>query len=340
MKREKVHIAGDTPGQDFTFDVIRLGGGNGPRVYMQAALHAQELPGHVAILALLPMLEKAESEGRLRSAITLVPHANPIGLSQSLMLENMGRFDLASRSNYNRNVPLPGSIGPDLPTAVERLKQLLLDLSADADLVLDLHCDDEGPVYLYVPEEFLEAAMPLADALQAKCILTWPVETDGGGAFEDATAKRHWHRGEGKGAAGKLATTVELRGIHDVEPYYATKDAAGLYAYLVAIGAVEDRKQKQLPSASLLIRSQYFTDMLRTPVSGAILYHIDIDTPVAAGDLVAEIITPAGPHAVRAQRDGHLLTRRARRFARVGDDIAKIICDGPNPSLKPGPLEA
>jgi uncharacterized protein len=340
MKRETIHISGDTPGLDFSFDVIRLGGGSGPRVYMQAALHAQELPGLVAIHALLPMLEKAEAEGRLRSVITLVPHANPIGLSQSVMLENLGRFDLASRVNYNRHHPLPDHVGPAFPTAVDRLKQTLLDLSADADLVLDLHCDDESPVYLYVPEEFLEAALPLADAIKAKCILTWPVETDGGGAFEDATAKRHWQRAAGAPVQGKLATTVEFRGIRDVDPDLADEDANGLYAYLVAIGAVDDRRVGPLKSARPLIRSQYCTDMLRTSVAGAILYHIEIDTPVKAGDLVAEIITPAGPHALRAERDGLLLTRRQRRFARIGDDIAKIICDSANPTLKPGPLEA
>ncbi len=132
MKTLEHIIPGDATGHSFVLRSHHFeGGGKGPAVYIQAALHAQELPGLAAIHFLMPMLAKAEAEGRLRSAVTIVPHANPIGLSQGLFNEQVGRFDLTSRINFNRSFPLPGGWTYDaaLGTATEALKAKLLALS-------------------------------------------------------------------------------------------------------------------------------------------------------------------------------------------------------------------
>ncbi len=186
MKTLEHIIPGDATGHSFVLRSHHFeGGGKGPAVYIQAALHAQELPGLAAIHFLMPMLAKAEAEGRLRSAVTIVPHANPIGLSQGLFNEQVGRFDLTSRINFNRSFPLPGGWTYDaaLGTATEALKAKLLALCADASIVLDLHCDDEGPVYLYVPSPCWPTAAPLADAMGAVAVLLW----DGEGAAHSRT---------------------------------------------------------------------------------------------------------------------------------------------------------
>lgn len=108
MNVELVEIGADTPGQSNVLRVLTFeGSGNGPAVYMQAGLHAQEIPGVIALDQLLPKLRKAENEGRLVSTITIVPHANPIGLSQAVYGENLGRFDMSSRTNFNRAFPKP-----------------------------------------------------------------------------------------------------------------------------------------------------------------------------------------------------------------------------------------
>ena len=85
MNVELVEIGADTPGQSNVLRVLTFeGSGNGPAIYMQAGLHAQEIPGLIALDQLLPKLQRAENEGRLASTITVVPHANPIGLSQAV----------------------------------------------------------------------------------------------------------------------------------------------------------------------------------------------------------------------------------------------------------------
>ena len=77
-----------------------------PSAYLQAALHGGELPGVVAIHALMPKLRAAGAEGRVLGDITIVPSANPIGRAQYLFGDLQGRFHLGSRTNFNRDFPL------------------------------------------------------------------------------------------------------------------------------------------------------------------------------------------------------------------------------------------
>ena len=82
MDTEIISLDSDTPGQTLSVRALRLrGAGGGPAVYIQAGLHAQELPGVAALHYLIPKLAAAEAGGRLKGDVTLVPHANPIGLA-------------------------------------------------------------------------------------------------------------------------------------------------------------------------------------------------------------------------------------------------------------------
>ncbi|MGO8077947.1 succinylglutamate desuccinylase/aspartoacylase family protein, partial [Rhizobium leguminosarum] len=74
-----------------------------------------------------------------------------IGSAQSHFGELHGRFDLGSRTNFNRDFPLisitdRSTLIEDLDDypATDRLKRQLLHMALGADLVLDLHCDDES----------------------------------------------------------------------------------------------------------------------------------------------------------------------------------------------------
>ncbi len=152
--------------------------GTGEKVYLQAGLHADEIPGMLVLHYLKRLLSQAERRGELRGEIILVPVANPPGLAQVLLSSGIGRFDLASGRNFNRDFPdlaalaqaglpadLPGT-RPEylqrvraamrealaaLPAASEAqgLRHHLLSLACDADLVLDLHCDDRAILHLY-----------------------------------------------------------------------------------------------------------------------------------------------------------------------------------------------
>ena len=61
MEIERVTMESDTPGQELSLRVFRFRGSeNGPAVYIQGALHSNEMPGMVAIDRLIPLLVEAE----------------------------------------------------------------------------------------------------------------------------------------------------------------------------------------------------------------------------------------------------------------------------------------
>ncbi|MDD7960705.1 succinylglutamate desuccinylase/aspartoacylase family protein, partial [Klebsiella pneumoniae] len=68
--------------------------------YIQASLHADELPGMLTATLLLRRLAALEEAGQLRGEIVVVPVANPIGLAQQVMGDNLGRFELGSMKNF------------------------------------------------------------------------------------------------------------------------------------------------------------------------------------------------------------------------------------------------
>ncbi len=72
---------------------------NGNKVYIQSSLHADELPGMLVATLLRRKLAALEAAGRLRDEIVVVPVPNPIGLSQHVFGDHLGRFELGSRPN-------------------------------------------------------------------------------------------------------------------------------------------------------------------------------------------------------------------------------------------------
>ncbi|MGO7845146.1 succinylglutamate desuccinylase/aspartoacylase family protein, partial [Rhizobium johnstonii] len=67
--------------------------------------------------------------------------------------------------------------------ATDRLKSQLLHMALGADLVLDLHCDDESLQYAYIDEAFWPEAADLAAALEMDAVLLSDGESS---AFEEA----------------------------------------------------------------------------------------------------------------------------------------------------------
>jgi predicted deacylase len=72
MEKTIEQIFGGIEGVSYSFPVYRFfGTARAPSAYIQAALHGDELPGVVAIHALLPMLREAEAHGNIRGQITI-----------------------------------------------------------------------------------------------------------------------------------------------------------------------------------------------------------------------------------------------------------------------------
>lgn len=69
-------------------DAVRVGvwrfegNGGGPKVHLQAGVHADEIAGMLVLHLLMQRLHIAEAEGRLKGSVTVVPQANPLGIGQ------------------------------------------------------------------------------------------------------------------------------------------------------------------------------------------------------------------------------------------------------------------
>ena len=215
----------------------------GLKIYIQASLHAEELPGMLVAHHLRAQLEAAEAAGLLQGEVVLVPVANPIGLAQRLDHKPMGRFELNTSENFNRHYPdfaqvmdpalldtlddnptlnvtrVREAIGTYLvnwqpTTELESLRRQLLTLSHDADFVLDLHCDCEGVLHFYTDEACWTTMAPLAHLLGSRAILL--AKGAGGAAFDECLSGVWWQLSEAlaqKGHANrcpKAATAPRL----------------------------------------------------------------------------------------------------------------------------------
>ncbi len=351
MKTTIEKLPGETEGVSYELTVFRFKGASrqAPTAYIQAALHAGELPGVVAVHALMPLLRNAEAEGRIAGDITIVPAANPIGRAQYMFGELEGRFHLGTRTNFNRDFPLLGrpdksalpQLGP-ASTVDRRLKHLLVGLSMGHDIVLDLHCDDEGVPYLYVPAQLWPAMQDCAAAMGVEAVILW--DGASGAAFEEAAIHPYLQMPPAKaGLDRRVVTTVEFRGLADVYSRHAKSDAEGIYRLLATRGVIADGKAAKPKKFSGIAAPINHVDLIAMPRAGAILFHVDPGQRVRKGAKLATIVhTPGerdGALDILAPQAGYVLTRVSKRSGRAGDDIIKLIGETRSAKPKAGALE-
>lgn len=350
MQKSIERIAGESEGVSYEFPLFRFAGTDkvAPSAYLQAALHAGELPGVVAIDALMPMLARAEAEGRVKGDITVVPWANPIGRAQYHFGEHQGRFHLGTRTNFNRGFPLlaapDAALLPDttLGPVDQRLKTRLVQLSLGHDIVLDLHCDDEGLAYLYVHTSLWPAMADCAAAMGVDAVMLWSEDTDG--TFEGASIMPYQNVPDDVAKLDRrVATTVEYRGILDVDSDLAASDADGLYRLLVARGVIADTALPAPGPFTGVVAPLENIDMMPAPRAGAVLYDVKPGDRVAKGARLATVVHAPGETGGRtevfAPQDGIILTRRSRRIIRAGEDLLKLVGDSKSANARSGTLE-
>lgn len=335
--------------------------GAGPKVYIQASLHAEELPGMLVAYHLRALLEAAEAANQLRGELVLVPVANPIGLAQRLDHKAMGRFELDSSENFNRHYPnlaeavaepVLAMLGPDAErnvrqvraamgtwlqqwqanTELQSLRRTLLLLAHDADWVLDLHCDCEAILHAYTEQCCWPSLEPLTRCLGAQVVLL--AKNSGSNPFDECLSGAWWRLAEALGPRlpttplpqGCHSVTVELRGEAQVNHALARADAQAIWAFLRHIAIVDDGATTPLPEARCNATPLAGSETLHTPVAGVVVFAAEPGQTLQAGALVAEVIDPlsARVHAVRAGVSGMLYARIRERYAHAGAELAKI----------------
>lgn len=359
MNTIKHAISTDDSSASFQLSSFHFGTpGRGKKVYIQAGLHADEIPGMLVAQFLRKELAALEQQGRVHGEIILVPAANPIGLSQAIHGAPFGRFDLATGVNFNRaykhvaedlKVSLAGKLSTDDGAAnvalireharesvaswtpgsnVETLKKTLLGMAIDADIVLDLHCDNEAVVHIYAGTPLQQAVKPLAAIMGAHAVLL-ALEA-GEEPFDEACSRLWWDLPAHFGGAFPIppacvSTTVELRGEMDVSYEYAEKDAHGLLQYLAHEGVLDIDKEP-LPEPLCAPTPLEGVEPVTAPHSGVLVFLKQLGDRVEAGEAIAELVEPVSGKTTRlcAQRGGVFFARTAHRHLLRGMQVAKL----------------
>jgi predicted deacylase len=360
-KIETIPLIASDMGNSRVLTVIRYGDpAAGRKAYCHAGLHADEAPGLAVMVYLISLLDEAEAAGEIDGEIVLVPVANPIGISQWRDDVLQGRFNFFDGINFNRkhldlskqvaekvggklgnnaeqNVSVVrDTIGEVLQTVscqdeAEQLKYLLLSLAYDADVVLDLHCDNEALLHIYIGTPLWPDAADLSAQMGAAATL---LASDSGVTPFDEACSRIWWTLSNKFPdhaipPACMAATIELRGMSDITAETASRDAANLFLFLKRRGFVrgETPPLPPLVNEATPLRG---VDIIRAGIPGVVIFCKDPGDRVQAGEAVAEIVNPLCPdnkrgrQTVTSKTDGLLFARIHDRFARPGRVIAKV----------------
>ncbi len=345
------------PGTQREIVSLHYGQTGGPKAYIQASLHGDELPGMLVAYHLRRQLDALEAAGQIAGEIILVPMANPIGLSQFVLHAHLGRFELMSGENFNRHYPdqieaVAAAVEPQLgadaaanvallrralkaavqaapvDTELQSQRRTLMALSCDADIVLDLHCDAQALLHLYTETPCWPDCEPLARFLGAR--LTLLAQDSGDNPFDEACSQVWWKWD--RHFAGRfpipqacLSVTVELRGATDVTHELAAADARNIVDFLRWRGLIKGDRPA-LPSPQGDARPLAGSMPIKSPVAGVLTFLKDVGADVKAGEVLAHVIDPitAQVTELKSPVDGLLFARDFLRFANAGMRVAKV----------------
>lgn len=335
--------------------------GKGLKIYIQASLHAEELPGMLVAHHLRPLLDAAEAAGQVVSDIVLVPMANPIGLAQRVDHKPMGRFELDTSENFNRHYPdlakavfstVRSQLGQDAQsnvrvvrqamsaylqawtpkTELESLRRTLLLLSHDADVVLDLHCDCQGVMHFYTEETCWPQLEPVARFIGSRATLL--AKASGNAPFDECLSGVWWKLADALKADGLdvplpqgcCSTTIELRGEADVHDRWAQPDAQGIFSYLQYCGAIACSEKPVLPVALCAPTPLAGSETLHAPCPGVVVFNHEAGETVRKGELMVEIIDPIANTRtpLHAGVDGVFYAHIRDRYVTTGCELGKI----------------
>jgi predicted deacylase len=351
-------LSGDTPGSSTTLTWYTAGPGDAVRkVYLQAALHADELPGTMLLHHLLPKLRDADAAGQLRARFTVMPAVNPLGMQPMVLRHHIGRYDPATGINHNRRWPdlfavagtHIGALGDDATantaavrrgvaawlaeqaprTAAQTLRLITLRECHDADVMLDLHCDSDSLAYIYTAPDV--PSQDLSDWVGTAATLT--AADSGGGSFDEVLPQLYRKAraaNPGKPLPLPLTATMEYRGQPDVSDEIGKDDARRLWGFLCERGFI-DADPGPRPVGAAAATPFEATDVVRVPRPGMVAYRVALGDRVTKGQPVADLIPLDGPEAfigrtpILAGTSGLVLTRSARKYVERGANIMKIV---------------
>ena len=360
LRKEIIH--GDTPSQSYELPIYEFGPKCGVKIYLQAGMHADEHPGMLILHHLLDALEAAEANGTLQAHFVILPVVNPLGLAHLSFHMHRGRYHPVNGLNYNRGWPdftkilsaqadfadglcddavknrayvrakIATYLAQAVPiTALEKQRHIVMQNCFDADMVLDLHCDDQALNHVFIIPQNLPRYQGLADRMGSMATLT--AEDSGGGSFDEvwsglwvSLARLFPDLAFGEPT---LSVTLEYRGQADVHDATAKDDAQNLYDFFCDEGAIAEAasrpKQDGAQPSDLAA-----TEIIRVKAPGLIAYDVSLGEQVVKGQKIADLVSMDGAAPMRertalyAGTDGIIFSLLQSKYVWPGTSIAKI----------------
>jgi len=364
MSFEKISrvLVGDTPGRSTELNYFRVGPEDAAKkVYLHAAMHADEQPGILILHHLLKLLREADAAGNLNARFVLFPMVNPLGMGDIEFGQHQGRYNRSTGVNHNRDWPvlydavgdgLAEKLASDAAENVQRVRAALREWSdslprvtaqdqwrhsvvaeaCDADYVFDLHCDDDSLLHIFSIPQLADNMQQLADWTGA--VATMLAEDSGGGSFDEVWPAI-WLRlagecGEKPVPLPVVSCTLEYRGQGDCFDDLNRQDAHNLYGYFQEQGLIGGAPlgQKGEARAGTDLRA---TEYLRAPQAGLLAYRVELGDWVEKGDCIAELIALDGDGAfvdrmpLLAGASGQVISRKINKYVWAGANVSKIV---------------
>lgn len=364
MSVEKISktLVGDTPGRSTELTYFRIGPvGAAKKVYLQAALHADEQPGILILHHLLELLIAADQRGELSAEFVVFPMVNPLGMGDIEFGRHQGRYNRSSGVNHNRQWPdlsaaveleITDKLGSDAKANVKMIRQVLCTWAAnldeitaqqqwqkiiiteacEADYVFDLHCDDDSLIHIFSVPQLNDNMQQLADCVGAAATMT--AEDSGGGSFDEVWPAI-WLQLARENPDHPVplpvsSCTLEYRDNIAVFDTLNRQDAENLYGFFQSEGVIagETIGAKIAAAAPTDLRA---TEYLCAEHAGLLVYQAELGDKVKKGDCIAELLHLDGETAftgrtpVLAGTDGLLLSRRGNKYVWRNAQVAKIV---------------
>lgn len=363
MEKLVRYMTGDSPGKTTQLVYFKLGSEQAEKkVYLQAALHADEQPGILVLHHLLKRLEQAEAQGLLKARFVVFPMVNPLGMGDLSFRQHQGRYDRASGVNFNRNWPdLFKAVGVTVAeqlnqdathniqvvrtavkawlakqqpvNALQQQRHFVMQAAFDADFVLDLHCDNEALPHIFTVPQSAEVMQDLSDWMGAAATLF--AEDSGGYSFDEVWSTLWLELAKAyPDKALPLAchsATLEYRGQFDTFDDLNADDAERLYGFLQSQGLIGGELIRPRPAATPAGTELAATEMTRVQQAGLLAYKVKLGAVVKKGDRLADLIALEGEGAfvervpVLAGTDGVIISRNINKYVWPGCSIAKIV---------------
>jgi uncharacterized protein len=283
---------------------------DGPRVFVTAAVHGDELNGIAVCRALLDHLDPAT----LRGTVVVVPIVNVLGVQ-------IGSRYLPDRRDLNRSFP-----GSHTGSMAARIARLLLDeVIVGSDVGIDLHTAANHRTN--VPQIRVATSDPRARALAiafgAPFVLDAPTRP---GSLREAATER-----------GVSVLTFE-----GGQPLRFDQDAieVGRRGVLRVLHRLEmiDRSPDPTDPAPMVLHASRW---LRAARGGILQLHVGVGDRVEPGDPLWTTVSPLGAEraSVEAEDEGYVIGATALPLVQPGQALLHVALPGDRASAEDDPTD-